>query len=143
MKHSDCDIPTPLPPQFIWSELQGLLQHSQVCRQGQTNQEYKVQTNRRTDTHTSLQPMTCLSHSLNSHVSVVPRLSSLSLCSAAPTSLPSWCVQVVRNVLTVDYHMSRYKTVVEELQREIAELKARLAQQGPLKSQFDKTEAAR
>ena len=44
----------------------------------------------------------------------------------------SWCVQVVRNVLTVDYHMSRYKTVVEELQREIAELKTRLAQQGPL-----------
>ena len=27
-------------------------------------------------------------------------------------------VQVLRNVLTVDYHMSRYKTVVEELQRE-------------------------
>ena len=50
---------------------------------------------------------------------------------------------VVRNVLTVDYHMSYYKTVVEELQREIAELKTRLAQQGPLKSQFDKTEAAR
>ena len=53
------------------------------------------------------------------------------------------CVQVVRNVLTVDYHMSRYKTVVEELQREITELKTRLAQQGPLKSEFDKTEAAR
>ena len=45
-------------------------------------------------------------------------------------------------MLTVDYHMSRYKTVVEELQREITELKTRLAQQGPLKSQFDKTEAA-
>ena len=55
---------------------------------------------------------------------------------------PLMCVQVVRNVLTVDYHMSRYKTVVEELQREIAELKTRLAQQGPLKSDFDKTEAA-
>ena len=52
-------------------------------------------------------------------------------------------MQVVHNVLTVVYHMSRYKTVVEELQREIAELKTRLAQQGPLKSQFDKTEAAR
>ena len=52
------------------------------------------------------------------------------------------CVQVVRNVLTVDYHMSRYKTVVEELQREIAGLKTQLAQQGPLKSDFDKTEAA-
>lgn len=46
-------------------------------------------------------------------------------------------------MLTVDYHMSRYKTVVEELQREITELKTRLAQQGPLKSEFDKTEAAR
>ena len=76
-----------------------------------------------------------------SHVSVVP---SLSLCSAPPPPLlPSWCVQVVRNVLTVDYHMSRYKTVVEELQREITELKTQLAQQRPLKSQFDKTEAAR
>ena len=46
-------------------------------------------------------------------------------------------------MLMVDYHMSHYKTVVEKLQREIAELKTRLAQQGPLKSQFDKTEAAR
>ena len=64
------------------------------------------------------------------------------VCHSAVPS-PSWCVQVVRNVLTVDYHMSRYKTVVEELQREIAELKTRLAQQRPLKSQFDKTEAAR
>ena len=36
--------------------------------------------------------------------------------SAVPS--PSWCVQVVRNVLTVNYHMSRYKTVVEELQRD-------------------------
>ena len=63
--------------------------------------------------------------------------------SPPPPSLPPCCVQLVRNVLTVDYHMSRYKTVVEELQREIAELKTRLAQQGPLKSQFDKTEAAR
>ena len=60
-----------------------------------------------------------------------------------PLPIPPCCVQLVRNVLTVDYHMSRYKTVVEELQREIAELKTRLAQQGPLKSQFDKTEAAR
>ena len=75
-----------------------------------------------------------------SHVSVVSGLSSLSLCSDPS---PSWCVQVVRNVLTVVYHMSHYKTVVEELQREIAELKTRLAQQGPLKSQFDKAEAAR
>ena len=104
----------------------------------------KVHTDRQTDrqrqtdahTHTSIQPMTCVSHSFDlSCVLVCVR--SLSLCSA-----PSWCVQVVRNVLTVDYHLSRYKTVVEELQREIAELKTRLAQQGPLKSQFDKTEAA-
>ena len=52
------------------------------------------------------------------------------------------CVQVVHNVSTVDYHMSCCKTVVEELQRKIAELKARLVEQGPLKSDFDKTEAA-
>ena len=39
------------------------------------------------------------------------------VCHSAVPS-PSWCVQVVRNVLTVDYHMSRYKTVVEELQRD-------------------------
>ena len=69
-------------------------------------------------------------------------------CLLSPLPFPSHppcccCVQLVRNVPTVDYHMSRYKTVVEELQREIAELKTRLAQQGPLKSQFDKTEAAR
>ena len=84
--------------------------------------------------------MTCISHTaLTCHMSVL----CLVCHSAVPLPLPSWCVQVVRNVLTVDYHMSRYKTVVEELQREIAELKTRLAQQGPLKSQFDKTEAAR
>ena len=64
-------------------------------------------------------------------------------CQTVSPPPPPWCVQVVRNVLTVDYHMSRYKTVVEELQREIAELKTRLAQQGPLTSQFDKTETAR
>ena len=70
-------------------------------------------------------------------------LFSLTVTHSPSPSLPPCCVQLVRNVLTVDYHMSRYKTVVEELQREIAELKTRLAQQGPLKSQFDKTEAAR
>ena len=62
------------------------------------------------------------------------------LLSVASTSLAG---SLVRNLLTVDYHMFRYKTVVEELQREIAELKTQLAQQGPLKSQFDKTEADR
>ena len=78
---------------------------------------------------------------LTCHMSVL----CLACHSAMPLPLPSpsWCVPVVRNVLTVDYHLSRYKTVVEELQRAITELKTRLAQQGPLKSQFDKTEAAR
>ena len=71
-----------------------------------------------------------------SDVTVVP---SLSLCSAPPPLVCAGGPQCADGGLP----QSRYKTVVEELQREIAELKTRLAQQGPLKSQFDKTEAAR
>ena len=61
-------------------------------------------------------------------------MSVLCLVCHSAVPLPSCCVQVVRNVLMVDYLMSRYKTVVEELQREITELKTQLPQQRPLRA---------
>ena len=51
--------------------------------------------------------------------------------------------QLVRNVVSVDYHLSKYKEIVEDLQKEITHLKSKLATHGPIKGAFDKVEAAR
>ena len=89
----------PLPsPQSVWSELRGLLQHPQVCRRGQTDQDLGTDSQTDAQTHAKF-----IFHILACHMSVL-RLHSLVVSSALP-------------------HMSRYKTVMEKLQREIAELK--------------------
>ena len=61
-------------------------------------------------------------------------------CSS--TLLPSTS-QLVRNVVSVDYHLSKYKEIVEDLQKEITHLKSKLASHGPIKGAFDTVEAAR
>ena len=45
--------------------------------------------------------------------------------------------------MSVDYHLSKYKEIVEDLQKEITHLKSKLASHGPTKGVFDKVEAAR
>ena len=59
------------------------------------------------------------------------------------STLPPSTTQLVRNVVSVDYHLSKYKEIVEDLQKEIAHLKSKLASHGPIKGAFDKVEAAR
>ena len=51
--------------------------------------------------------------------------------------------QLVRNVVNVSYHVSKYKVIVDELHKEITELKDKLAKQAPGNSGFDRAEAAR
>ena len=59
------------------------------------------------------------------------------------STLPPSTSQLVRNVVSVDYHLSKYKEIVEDLQKEITHLKSKLASHGPIKGAFDKVEAAR
>jgi kinesin family protein 18/19 len=51
--------------------------------------------------------------------------------------------KLVRNVVNVSYHVSKYKVIVDELHKEITELKDKLAKQAPGNSGFDRAEAAR
>ena len=59
------------------------------------------------------------------------------------STLPPSTSQLVRNVVSVDYHLSKYQESVDDLQKEITHLKSKLASHGPINGAFDKVEAAR
>ena len=76
-----------------------------------------------TKTHTTLSSMQTEQRRLKSKcVSVIVCCLSLSLPPSIPLSLhpsiPSF-PQLVRNVLTVDFHVSKYKSIVKDLQKEV------------------------